>query len=50
VTKGCSDTVVCCGGRQPESGDVSIDLRWKKASRASWAEKLFGPDTVVEIK
>jgi hypothetical protein len=38
------------GDRQPESGDVCIDLRWKTTSRASWVERLFGSDIVVEIK
>jgi hypothetical protein len=31
-------------------GDDWIDLRWKTTSQASWAKRLFGLDTVVEIK
>jgi hypothetical protein len=41
---------VCDGGRQPESSSVWIDPRWKIISWAGWAERLFGPDTVVKIK
>jgi hypothetical protein len=41
---------VCGGGRQSESGNVWIDLRWKTISQASWAERLFRSDIVVEIK
>jgi hypothetical protein len=41
---------VCSGGRQPKSGDVWIDPRWKTTSRASWPKMLFVPNTVVEIK
>jgi hypothetical protein len=25
-------------------------LRWKRTSQDSWAERLFGPNIVVEIK
>jgi hypothetical protein len=35
------------GARQPKSSGVCIDPRWKTSS---WAERLFGSDTVVEIK
>jgi hypothetical protein len=38
------------GGEQLESGGVWIDLRWKTTSRASWVERLFGSNTVMEIK
>jgi hypothetical protein len=41
---------VCGGGRQPELGGVRIDLRWKIDSQVSLTERLFGPNTVVEIK
>jgi hypothetical protein len=36
--------------RQPESDSVWIDPRWKTIGQASWADKLFGLDTVAEIK
>jgi hypothetical protein len=38
---------VCGGGRQSKSSGIWIDLRWKKTSRASWAERLFGPNTII---
>jgi hypothetical protein len=47
VTRGCSGASVCGGGREPELGNFWIDPRWKTTSRA---ERLFGPDTIVEIK
>jgi hypothetical protein len=47
ATEGCSSAAVCCGGRLLESSGVWIDPRWKTTS---WAQRLFGPDTVVEIK
>jgi hypothetical protein len=40
----------CGDDPQPESSSVWIDLRWSTTSCASWVERLFGPDTVVEIK
>jgi hypothetical protein len=40
----------CGGGQQPESNGVWINPRQKTTSRASWAKRLFGPDTVVDIK
>jgi hypothetical protein len=36
--------------RMQRRDDVWIDLRWKTISRASWAERLFGSNTIVEIK
>jgi hypothetical protein len=41
---------VCGDARQSELGGIWIDLRWKTTSRASWGERLFESDTVVEIK
>jgi hypothetical protein len=40
----------CVIDRQPESGGIWIDLRWKKTIPTSWAERLFGSGSVVEIK
>jgi hypothetical protein len=48
--EGCSSVAVCANGWQPELGIVWIDPRWKTINWASYAERLFGLDTVMEIK
>jgi hypothetical protein len=50
ATGRCSGATVCGGGRQPYLGSVWIDVKWKTTNRACWAERVFGPDTVVKIK
>jgi hypothetical protein len=50
ATKGCSSTAVGGGSWQPKLGDIWIDPRRKITSRVSWAERLVGPDTILDIK
>jgi hypothetical protein len=50
ATRGCSNAVACGYSRQPKLGGVWIVLRCKTTSWACWAKRLFGLDTIMEIK
>jgi hypothetical protein len=50
VTRGCSSAVACGYSRQPKLGGVWIVLRCKTTSWACWSKRLFGMDTIMEIK